>query len=133
VDLGLGSDVTVLVLFSCHCFSHSFQWDERPRHAIPAHEIYYDGKGRRVLDPQRYELSRRFLRHIVSNLSNRHITVADEKQPNFVTLEQMNADGTTSLYAIFFEVKKDNSRRRRHVLRVQSAYVLDHGLTRDVR
>ncbi|WP_244106065.1 hypothetical protein [Paraburkholderia phenazinium] len=85
------------------------------------------------MDPQRYELSRRFLRHIVSNLSNRHITVADEKQPNFVTLEQMNADGTTSLYAIFFEVKKDNSRRRRLMLRVQSAYVLDHGLTRDVR
>jgi len=83
-----------------------------------------------VLDPQRYELSRRFLREIVVNLSGRHITVADEKQPNFVTLEHVNADGTSLLYAVFFEVKKDSSRRRRLVLRVQSAYLLDKGLTR---
>lgn len=82
------------------------------------------------MDPMRYELSRLFLRDIVSNLSNRHITVADEKQPNFVTLEHVNANGTTSLYAIFFEVKKDNSRKRRLVLRVQSAYVLENGLTK---
>ncbi|MEW6344390.1 MAG: hypothetical protein RXR20_12295 [Paraburkholderia sp.] len=130
VDLGIGSDITVLVLFSCHCFSHSFQWDGRSRHVIPAREIYSDGKEHRVLDPQRYELSRRFLREIVVNLSGRHITVADEKQPNFVTLEHLNADGTSSLYAVFFEVKKDSSRRRRLVLRVQSAYLLDKGLTR---
>ena len=128
-DLGLGSDITILVLFSCHCFTHSFQRDERPRHGIPIHEIYFDGRERRILNPQRYELSRRFLRNIVSNLSNRRITVANEKLPNFVTIESVNTDGTTSLYAIFFEVKKDKSRKRRLVLRIQSAYLLDSGLT----
>ena len=60
----------------------------------------------------------------------RRITIANEKQPNFVTLEQLNEDGTTSLYAVFFEAERDLSRKRRIVLRIQSAYVLDNGLTR---
>ena len=129
VDLGLGSDITVLVLYSCHCFSHSFQWDKRPRYAIPAHEVYFDGTERRILDPQRYELSRRFLPDIISNLSNRRITIANEKMPNFVTIENVDADGTASLYAIFFEVRRDKGRKCRLVLRIQSAYLLDSGLT----
>jgi len=130
VDLGLGSDITVLVLFSCHCFSHSLRWDERASHAIPDHEIYADDKERRVLNPKRYELSRLHLRSIVGNLPSRHVTIADERQPNFVTLEDLNANGTTTLYAIFFEVEKDKSRKCRLVLRIQSAYVLDNGLTK---
>ncbi|WP_229513521.1 hypothetical protein [Paraburkholderia terrae] len=130
IDLGLGEDVTVLVLFSCHCFTRSFRWDARATHLISADEIYDDGKERRVLDPQRYELSRRYLRDIVVQLPFRRITIANEKQPNFVTLEQLNEDGTTSLYAVFFEAERDRSRKRRIVLRIQSAYVLDNGLTR---
>ncbi|HEY1996838.1 hypothetical protein [Paraburkholderia sp.] len=130
VDPGLGSDVTVLVLFSCHCFSHSLRRDARPSHAIPVDEIYDDGKERRVLNVSRYELSRRYLRNIVHSLFSRRITVADHRQPNFVTLENIGADGTTSLYAVFLEVKRDRSRRRRLVLRVQSAYVRDNGLTK---
>jgi hypothetical protein len=66
---------------------------------------------------------------MVSNLSNRRITIANEKMPNFVTIENVNADGTASLYAVFFEVKKGKSRRCRLVLRIQSAYLLDSGLT----
>ena len=116
--------------FSCHCFSRSFRWDARATHLIPADEIYDDGKERRVLDPQRYELSRGYLRDIVVQLPFRRITIANEKQPNFVTLEQLNEDGTTSLYAVFFEAERDLSRKRRIVLRIQSAYVLDNGLTR---
>ncbi len=130
IDLGIRGDVTVLVLFSCHCFSRSFRWDARATHLIPADEIYDDGKERRVLDPQRYELSRRHLREIVVQLPFRRITIANEKQPNFVTLEQLNEDGTRSLYAVFFEAERDRSRKRRIVLRIQSAYVLDNGLTR---
>lgn len=34
-DLDLGFPTTVLVLFSCHCFTHSFAWDPRPRVEIP--------------------------------------------------------------------------------------------------
>lgn len=129
-DLGVGSDITVLVLFSCHCFSHSFRWDQRARHTIPEGEIYDDGREQRVLNPKRYALSRKYLRNIISQFPSRRITVADEKQPNFVTLENVNDDGTTSLYAVFFEVEKDRVRKRRLVLRIQSAYVLDNGLTK---
>jgi hypothetical protein len=131
LDLGLDSEITILVLYSCHCFSHSFHWDKRPRHAIPHHEIYFDGREHRVLNPLRYELSRRFLRDVVWNLFSRRITVANEKMPNFVTIENVDvdADGKASLYAIFFEVRKDRSRKCRLVLRVQSAYLLDNGLT----
>lgn len=46
-------------------------------------------------------------------LADRPIVVADERQPNFMTMQQMNADGTTSLYAVFFEVEKDKARRQR--------------------
>lgn len=82
------------------------------------------------MSPQRYELSRQFLRTIVENLPARHITVADRKQPNFVTVERVNSDGTVFRYAVFFLVEKDKDRKRRLVLRIQSAYVLDTGLTK---
>lgn len=83
-----------------------------------------------MLDPQRYELSRRYLREIVAQLPSQRITVASERQPNFVTLENLNDDGTTTLYAVFFEAERDRFRKRRIVLRIQSAYVLDNGLTK---
>jgi hypothetical protein len=129
-DLGLGTDITVLVLFSSHCFTHSLRWDKRPQGLIPAREIYDDGREQRVLDPQRYELSRRFLRDVVTTMPSRRIVLANDRQPNFVTVESVNTDGTTSLYAIFFEVRKDKSRKQRMVLRIQSAYLLDDGLTK---
>ncbi|WP_118180833.1 hypothetical protein [Paraburkholderia phosphatilytica] len=129
-DLGLGSEISVLVLFSCHCFSHSFRRDGRERRFIPESEIYDDGRERRVLSPERYALSRKLLRQIIIHLPSRRITIAGERGPNFVTLENTNHDGTTSLYAVFFEVEKDDARRRRLILRVQSAYVLDEGLTK---
>jgi hypothetical protein len=129
-DLGLGTDITVLVLFSCHCFTHSLRWDKRPQGLIPVREIYDDGKERRVLDAQRYELSQRFLREVVMTMPSRRIVVADDRQPNFVTVENVNTDGTTSLYAIFFEARKDKNRKHRMVLRIQSAYLLDDGLTK---
>src|SRR5690349_10154776 len=110
IDLGLGTDITVLVLFSCHCFTHSLRWDKRAQGLIPEREIYNDGKEQRVLDVQRYELSRRFLREVVMTMPSRRIVLADDRQPNFVTTESINTDGTTSLYAIFFEVRKDKSR-----------------------
>jgi hypothetical protein len=130
IDPGLGTVITVVVLFSCHCFSHSFRWDTRSRSEIPCHEIYDDGREQRVLNPKRYQLSRQLLRNIVKNLPARRITVADRKQPNFVTLEKVNSDGTVSQYAVFFEVDKDKNRKRRLMLRIQSAYVLDTGLTK---
>ncbi|MFM0115314.1 hypothetical protein PQR21_20875 [Paraburkholderia nemoris] len=64
-DLGLGCAITVLVMFSCHCFSRSFARDGRVRAEIPSVEIYDDGGEQRVLDPVRYELSKKLLRDLV--------------------------------------------------------------------
>ncbi|WP_211610563.1 hypothetical protein [Paraburkholderia haematera] len=132
-DLGLSCTVTVLVMFSCHCFSRSFARDGRARSEIPNAEIYDDGREQRVLDPRRYELSKHLLRDLVMTLGERPIVVAGEQQPNFMTLQKTNADGTTSLYAVFFEVEKDRARRQRLILRVQSAYLLDKALTKRQR
>lgn len=130
IDPGLGTMLTVVVVFSCHCFSHSIRRDTRALADIPGHEIYDDGREQRVLDTQRYALSRRFLRAIAKSLHVRRITVADRRQPNFVTLDTVNADGTISQYAVFFEIERDRQRKRRMFLRIQSAYLLDGGLTR---
>ena len=132
-DLGLGCAITVLVMFSCHCFSRSFARDGRVRAEIPSVEIYNDGREQRVLDPVRYELSKNLLRDLVVTMGERPIVVADEKQPNFMTLQQTNADGTSSLYAVFFEVEKDRTRKQRLILRVQSAYLLEKELTKRQR
>ncbi|ABE34749.1 hypothetical protein Bxe_B1207 [Paraburkholderia xenovorans LB400] len=78
-------------------------------------------------------LSKRLLRSLVMTLADRPIVVADERQPDFMTMQQMNADGTTSLYAVFFEVEKDKARRQRLILRIQSAYLLERTLTRRQR
>ncbi|MFM0262230.1 hypothetical protein [Paraburkholderia sediminicola] len=125
--------MTVLVMFSCHCFSRSFARDGRVRAEIPSVEIYDDGREQRVLDPVRYELSRHRLRDLVMTIGERPIVVADEKQPNFMTLQKTNADGTSSLYAVFFEVEKDRERKQRLILRVQSAYLLEKELTKRQR
>jgi hypothetical protein len=110
-DLDLGFPTTVLVLFSCHCFTDSFAWDPRPRAEIPHCEIYDDEREARVLCPDRYQSSRRLLRDLVLALPVRRIIVADERQPNFMTVETTNAFGEPSLYAVFFEVEKDKTRK----------------------
>lgn len=132
-DLEVGCPVTVLVMFSCHCFSRSVARDGRIRAAIPDAEIYDDGREQRVLDPTRFALSRTLLRDLAMTLADRSIVVANERQPNFMTLQKTNADGTTSLYAVFFEVEKDRARRQRLILRIQSAYLLENELTRRQR
>ena len=121
-------EMTLVVIFSCHCFSHSLRWDERELAEIPADEIYDDGKERRVLDPLRYDMSRAHLKGIITGMPGQHIIVANAERCNFMTWEMLAADGTTQTYAVFFEVEKDRARKRRMILRVQSAYVLDQGL-----
>ncbi|MBN3733406.1 hypothetical protein [Burkholderia sp. Tr-20390] len=132
-DLETGFDVTVLVLFSCHCFTRSFKWDPRTRDSIPDDEIYDDGRETRVLCADRYHASRRLLRDVIVGLATRRIVVADERQPNFVTVETASPDGVQRMYAVFFEVSRDRARKRRLILRVQSAYMLDGGLNRRQR
>ena len=132
VDPGLGFSVDVVVLFSCHCFTHSFVRDERSNNAIPDDEIYQDSRERRILDPVRYALSRELLPRLVHQLPEQRIIVANENQRNFMVWELQPATGTVpiSAYAVFFDVEKDNRRKCRLILRIQSAYLLTEGLTK---
>jgi hypothetical protein len=125
--------VTVVVFFSCHCFTHSFEWDKRPRWEIPTDEIYDDGRERRVLCRERYEISRRILRNLMTTLATRRITLADDRQPNFLTVDTTDFFGASSIYAVFFEVLKAKTRKRRLILQVQSAYRLEDGLSKRQR
>ena len=116
-----------------HCFTRSFKWDPRTRDSIPDDEIYDDGRETRVLCADRYHASRRLLRDVIVGLATRRIIVADERQPNFVTVETASSDGVQRMYAVFFEVSRDRARKRRLILRVQSAHMLDGGLNRRQR
>lgn len=82
----------------------------------------------RMLDEVRYKLSKHYLPRLIQELSARHIKVADPSRPNFVTFEPPTGllPDEKRPYSIFFEVVKDSKRKRRLLLRVQSAYLLDH-------
>jgi RNase P/RNase MRP subunit p29 len=122
LDIGDERHVAVIVLFSCHCFTHKPEHDDRE--IIPPEELYKTAQETRVLNEERYWLSKTVLTDIVRQLHARHITVADEGR-NFVTLEQRTKDGGIVHYGIFFEVSKDKQRGGRIILRVQSAYLLN--------
>lgn len=114
----------LVVLFSNHCFSREKKAGEMVDDSLAV----MDGSIHRVMDKQRYELSRQYLPQLVCDLPARHIRVADPSRPNFVTLELQPAipGGEPLHYALFFEVKKDRSRKRRMLLRIQSAYILEN-------
>jgi hypothetical protein len=132
-ELKPGLFVTVVVTFSCHCFTRSFARDQRLPEDIPPQEIFDDGRERRVLCRERYEISRSLLRPLILTLHKRRIVLAGEGRQNFLTLETTNAAGEPRHYAVFFEVSRDKLRKRRLMMRVQSAYVLDRGLSRRQR
>lgn len=115
--------VDVVVLFSNHCFTREAKAGE----VVDESRVVMDGRTRRVLDETRYALSRQYLPRLIRELPVRQIRVADPSRPNFVTLELPPAapGAAPQHYAVFFEVKKDQQRRHRMLLRVQSAYVLD--------
>jgi len=117
------TEIDVVVLFSNHCFSRSLGDHE----VVDESLIVMDGSETRVLDKERYDLSKLHLQRVILELPNRHIQVADPTRPNFVTFElpPSNPGGKQIRYAVFFEVKRDRKRKRRMLLRVQSAYVLD--------
>ena len=85
LDPGVGSKIDVVVIFSCHCFTHSIHKAERPRNQIPQAEIYNSQNEERVLDPQRYNLSRQFLRNLITKLPERRIIIANDDRRNYMT------------------------------------------------
>lgn len=115
-------DIDVVVLFSNHCFSRELE----PGEVVEQAHVIMDGNKKRVLDKERYALSCQYLPALILDLPTRHILVADPSRPNYVTYELPQAiDGVKpDRYAVFFEVTKDRVRRKRMVLRVQSAYIL---------
>lgn len=124
IDPDLGFEVDVVVLFTCHCFTHSMKRDARAPLEIPADETYQDGIERRVLSKERYELSRKFLPGLIRDLGNRTIRYAGENSLNYFTAEVTGSDAP-GMYAVFFEVQRDKRRKRRLLLHVQSAYRLE--------
>lgn len=132
LDPGLGFEVDVVVLFSCHCFTRGLgAWSaEGAERGGSASDfcIFDNGRERRVLDEERYRLSRDHLPRLIKELEARTIRVAGTGKQNFVTLELLAAEGDppeAAIYGIFFEVKKDTRRKKRILLHVQSAYRLD--------
>ncbi|WP_431101595.1 hypothetical protein [Roseateles noduli] len=130
VDPGLGFEVTVVVVFSSHCFTHSLSRDGRARHEIPLDELFDDGREVRVLCEERFELSQRRLPALIRELRSRAIQIAREDPQNFTTSEELEAAGNQPRhYVVFFEVFRDKKRKRRLLLHVQSAYakeLFDH-------
>ncbi|PZQ74314.1 MAG: hypothetical protein DI563_12615 [Variovorax paradoxus] len=49
----------------------------------------------------------------------------NEETPNYMTFEAVDRDGKAACYSVFFEVRKDAARKKRILLRVQSAYLQD--------
>jgi len=123
ISPGKATEVDMVVLFSNHCFTRGLE----PGEVVAESQIVMDGTEQRVLDKERYVLSRQYLPQLIWELPTRHILVADPSRPNYVTFElPANIPGAEPMrYAVFFEVKRDKVRRKRMLLRVQSAYVLD--------
>lgn len=125
IDPGLGFEVDVVVLFSCHCFTQSYKRDGRTPEEVVAGERFENGRESRVLCASRYELSRRFLPQLIKDLPARTVQFAGADPLNFVTLEMFDVVGDKARrYAVFFEVTRDHKRRKRLLLHVQSAYEL---------
>src|SRR3569833_842811 len=92
IDPDLGFEVDVVVLFTCHCFTHSIARDVRVPLEIPHHEIYKNAVEQRVLTTERYDLSRRFLPKLVKDLPMRTIRHAGDNRLNYFTAEVTGAD-----------------------------------------
>lgn len=115
--------VTIVVLFSCHCFTHQLVKD--PRAEVPPEEIYKNDKdtkesGRRVFNKERCDLSKGHLISIIKSLSTRKIVVASPGE-NYVVHEKTE-NGAVKQYGVFFKTVK-SKQKNRIVLIVQSAYL----------
>jgi hypothetical protein len=113
-----GADVQIYVdvVFSCHCFSRERAGGEQ----VPVAWLYATARETRVLDRDRYELSRQHLRALLSNIDGRRILFAGPE--NFFTVEGMSAEGVEGFYQVFFVVTRKANAARRLELKVQSAY-----------
>ena len=124
IDPDLGFEVDVVVLFTCHCFTHSIERDTRAPLEIPPEKIYKDVVERRVMSKERYDLSRRFLPELIKDLPKRTIRYAGDRSLNYFTAEVIGVEAP-GVYVVFFEILRDRRRKRRLLLYVQSEYRLE--------
>ena len=114
--------IDVVVLFSNHCFTRAIH----PHEVVASDCIFEDDREKRALDRERYELSKRHLLPIVRQLPSQRIFIADPSRPNYLTFEILQGvDQKPKQYAVFFQVERDKLRRKRVLLRIESAYILE--------
>lgn len=130
LDPDIGTQVDVVVMFSCHCFTHSFKRDCRLESEIPAAEVYNDGREVRVLCEERFRLSKLILRQMVAELPVSRIQIANEDSRNFLSWKVPPGADASGIYGVFFDVSRDTAHKNRMVVKIQSAYILDDGLTK---
>lgn len=126
----IGFEVTVVVIFSCHCFTRGLPGAAAEACHFPSEDVFRDAREQRLLDPSRYALSRLWLRGLVLSMPEQHIIIAQARRRNFMTWRALPDGHANAIYAMFFTVERDTRRKGRMILRVQSAYLLDSGLTR---
>jgi len=115
------TELDVIIVFSCHCYSHSFRWDQRSRDEIPRDEILTTETEQRVLSLERYELSKTLLLEKIEGLSTQKITVASEGgNQNFLTFKESDSDEDETVYIVFFKVERIKSKKI--LIFIQSAY-----------
>lgn len=116
---GITKEIDVIVLFSCHCFTEA----SRVGDEVDATHWYDDGHETRVLNLDRYMLSKSLLPEMIQNLPIRDIRTTGGDLGNYMTLEAQGTDGEIHPYIAFFDVERDKRRKGRVILRIQSAYV----------
>lgn len=121
LDPNLGFLIDVVVMFSCHCFTTSID-SARQRAGDSQIHIYNDSREQRALCEERYRLSKQFLPMLVQGLANKTIRISADGGHNFFAVENVPNSAPETVYVLYLEVKKDRTRRRRVILRVQSAY-----------
>lgn len=124
LDPGLGFEIDVVILFSCHCFTHSLKRDPRRMTEIPQDELFVTDQETRVLSDERYKLSRQYLHDMMTSLPKRDIRIAGTEKQNFMTFTALAPGKAGTTYTVFFEVLRDRKRAKRIVVRVQSAYAV---------
>lgn len=77
--------IELVFIFSCHCFTHDAARD--PRNPVPSEEMFVTPDEVRVLNKERYDLSRTVLLGLIKTLPSRKIIVAVPGD-NYVTFER---------------------------------------------
>lgn len=109
--------VSVVVHFSCHCFTEAHD----PGLHTP--DLIYRHRGEvRAFQVDRYELSKK-LPAIIESLPTRKVFFT--KETNYLVVESIDQDGRRVSYTVFFDLKRARGIGYDLAMTVESAYVKD--------